>query len=203
MENLEFSKVQCNDDVSRIAELIYQTDPYLYRDLLGDITQGTRLLGILIENPRSIFYKDHLYVCRKDGIIVGIASIQPHGTEWDFDTIRMAYMEFGLEITESVRAAGNYFKKTYSRIGIGAFVCNICIHSDYRGQGIGNFVLGNLIAIVGRNNIELSVLADNIAAIKLYQSHGFIIVDEVYEYGGYNQDKVLCYSMIRTADSPK
>lgn len=194
---LTFSRVEKNDDYIKIAELIYLTDPYLYPDLFGNLENAKILIPILMNDSKSTFYYQYLYVAKSDTNIVGVVSIVPDSVEWNFATIRMAYLDAGLTMNDAVFAVSKYFEDTFNRIGVRSSVCNICVDSNFRHCGVGSFILQKLIAKVGKNNMELSVLSDNIPAIKLYTKYGFVKVKESYEYGGYNQPQVLCYSMIR------
>ena len=197
---LTVSRVVKTDNFEKIAELIYITDPYLYPDLFGSLEQAKKLLPVLLLDPKSTFYYKYLYVAKLDNEIVGVVSIVPDKVEWKFNIIRMAYLECGFTMNEAVHEVNKYFEDTFNRIGVCSSVCNVCVDSNCRGQGIGSFIVQKLIATVGSNNIELSVLKDNVAAVKLYTKFGFIIVKECYEYGGYQKPKVLCYSMVRFGD---
>lgn len=57
------------------------------------------------------------------------------------------------------------------RLGLG-------VHSAYRGRGLGRALLGQCLAwaeAIALQKIELDVYADNLAAIRLYRDHGFIV----------------------------
>jgi ribosomal protein S18 acetylase RimI-like enzyme len=51
------------------------------------------------------------------------------------------------------------------------------------------------IEMSGNQDIHLTVLADNHAAIRLYQKHGFKKSFEFLDYGGYQKDPVPCIEM--------
>ena len=55
-------------------------------------------------------------------------------------------------------------------------ITNIAVHTDYRGQGIGNAIVKSLIKIAKENNairMTLEVRTTNTAAIDLYKKYGF------------------------------
>ncbi len=194
---MKFGKLISKDEYSAVAKLIYQTDAYLYPDLFGSIENAKKLLPYLLEDKRSHWYKDYIYVAKENGSVIGIITVIPFNVDWNYASVQMAYMECGLELDDRVKAVCEYFAKASENIGIGASACNICIREDYRGNGIGSFMLEKVIEMVGHNNIELSVLADNTAAIHLYEKYGFVTVRQFYDYGGYGNPPILCNFMVR------
>ena len=197
---MHFEKLKLREDYEAVIELVYQTDPYLYPDLFGSLENAKKIMPFLLDDKKSTWFKDYIYTVKNNSEIIGIVTILPYNVEWNFNAIRIAYMEAGMQITARVRAACDYFADSFTRIGKGASACNICVREDHRGKGIGRFLLEKVIEMAGANNIELTVLANNISAVRLYQNHGFLIIKELYDYGGYNQPKVLCYSMVRIGD---
>lgn len=197
MKEIELRKIENCDDIKKIAELIYDTDPYIYKDLLGSRQTAYNLFKILINDKKSLFYRDHFYGAFVDNDIVGIMSIIASGYSWNSDSVRLAYMELGIKMPDCAKSANDYLSQSFSRIGAKSVACNICVSGAYRHVGIGDFLVKKIISIAGRNPIELCVIADNIPAVKLYQKNGFEIIDQKLEYGGYGQKEVLCYSMVR------
>lgn len=60
-----------------------------------------------------------------------------------------------------------------------AYVANIAVHPDYRGQGLGRAVICALIeeaAKRGMSTISLEVRESNVPAIRLYEQLGFVLV---------------------------
>lgn len=53
------------------------------------------------------------------------------------------------------------------------------VHDDWTGRGIGTRLLGELLDAAdnwqGLRRVELTVFADNAAAIALYRKHGFVV----------------------------
>jgi len=59
-----------------------------------------------------------------------------------------------------------------------AHITNIAVHPDYRRHGIGDILVENLLRICKLKSlvgITLEVRTSNIAAITLYDKHGFVI----------------------------
>ncbi len=58
-----------------------------------------------------------------------------------------------------------------------AHITNVAVKNTYRGKGFGKLTLSRLIydaQIVGLKRMTLEVRVDNIPAIKLYESYGFV-----------------------------
>ncbi|MDO5689322.1 MAG: ribosomal protein S18-alanine N-acetyltransferase [Tissierellia bacterium] len=90
------------------------------------------------------------------------------------------------EITENKLAKYLVMIDTQSNAIIGYFglwvvgdeghIMNIAIHEDYRGKGLGNLLLDQLIGLAKEhavNRLTLEVRRTNEVAIGLYEKHGF------------------------------
>ena len=88
---------------------------------------------------------------------------------------------FGLRLKNKlVSVAGiHVYSEKYKVAALG----NIVTHPDYRGRGFGKAVTAGLCQSLTKrvDYIGLNVKADNAAAIALYETSGFEIVDTYYE----------------------
>lgn len=68
----------------------------------------------------------------------------------------------------------------------------LCVHEDYRGQGVGSELLQNAVEWasdwLGLTRLELFVWADHAPAIALYESQGFLR-EGVHESFGYSRGR--------------
>lgn len=58
-----------------------------------------------------------------------------------------------------------------------AHITNIAVHPEYRGMGLGNTIMSELISLAVNNGVSamtLEVRINNTAAINLYKKYGFI-----------------------------
>jgi len=201
MPNLVFRKVEQTDNYSVLYNLIYKTDPYLYRDLFGNFENAQILLSQLLEMPGSIFYRDNYYVAVLEPEIVGLAAFYKQYVKWDEKEMRSLFVQNGIEIPDSFEEVSQYFVETFNYISMGLNVCNICVSETMRNKGIAKFILENLIKFAGKADIELNVLKDNAPAVHLYEKYGFVIIEEFDDYGGYKQEKVKSLKMYRSGSS--
>ncbi|WP_291571396.1 ribosomal protein S18-alanine N-acetyltransferase [Clostridium sp. UBA4548] len=77
-----------------------------------------------------------------------------------------------------------------------AHITNIAVHPDYRGHGLGDILVENLLIIARQKKligITLEVRKSNIAAISLYEKHGFITEGIRKQY--YEDNKEDAYVM--------
>lgn len=62
-----------------------------------------------------------------------------------------------------------------------ALLSCVCVFKEYRGNNIANTLIGGIVDLLRRENIEevtLGVRTDNKSAIRAYQKAGFKIIDE-------------------------
>ena len=177
--------------MSVVAHLLFNTDPYIYEDLFGDVQTAEEVLPFLFARNTGIFNYQAYHVALLDGKIVGLSSLY----KWDEASVRMAFAEAGKKIPPSFNAVSKYFVSAHNYTGE-TTACNICILPGMRRRGIGEFMLSNLIIMAGNSNITLTVLKSNTAAINLYQKHGFRVLYEFDDYGGYGRPTVKSYKMI-------
>lgn len=75
-----------------------------------------------------------------------------------------------------------------------AQVMNIAVHPSMQGKGCGSLILNKMVnhAIdLGLALMTLEVREDNIAAIKLYESKGFVSVGKRNDYYGKGENAIL------------
>lgn len=75
-----------------------------------------------------------------------------------------------------------------------AHVCNVAVHPDYRGRGLGKLVFGALVNLAQENSMslmELEVRRSNLVAQNLYHSFGFIDVGYRKRYYEDNKEDAL------------
>lgn len=195
---MEYRKVLSSDSIKEIFELVYDGDPVIYHDLFGDFDTGLKVYGILFEDPKSIFYKSFYRVTiSDDGKIIGVCTHYGKNLRWNPDVVKSAFMVAGVKIPESFYSVTQYFIKTYNYSHLQVAACNVCVRKEFRSKGVGSYMISKLLEEVGNQDIQLTVLKDNIPAIKLYEKFGFKIIEEFPDYGGHGKPDVVSYQMYR------
>lgn len=196
-DDWKIRKVSPDDDINVIAELIVDTDPYIYRDLFGNEGKAAKVLPYLFNRDTGIFKRSCYYLAFNEyDEVLGIIAFFKNGDAWRPEAVKMAFLEAGAEIPESFDSVSEYFKGAHN-YSSEVKACNICVRKKFRRCGVGDYMVKEVIKMAGNSNISLTVLKSNEAAIKLYLNNGFKIIYEFEDYGGYNQPKVTSYFMMR------
>ena len=191
----EFRALRPTDDMKTVARLLFDTDPYIYADLFGDLQTAEEVLPYLFARNTGVFNYMAYHIALLGGKIVGLSSLYKHSDKWNEPSVRMAFAEAGKKLPPSFDAVSKYFVSAHNYTGE-TNACNICILPEMRRKGIGEFMLSKLIIMAGNSNIALTVLKSNTAAIRLYEKYGFCILFEFDDYGGYGNPPVKSYKMM-------
>ena len=77
----------------------------------------------------------------------------------------------------------------------------MAVHDDFHGQGVGSALMTAMLELadnwLGLRRIELSVFADNAAAVHLYEKFGFLIEGTARRYAMRGGEYVDAYYMAR------
>ncbi|MBQ1793900.1 MAG: ribosomal protein S18-alanine N-acetyltransferase [Peptostreptococcaceae bacterium] len=80
-------------------------------------------------------------------------------------------------------------------------ITNVAVHSDYRGQKIGDILIKHLVKMCEDNNIfamTLEVRVSNIVAQNLYKKYGFKLAGIRKEYYSDNkEDAMIMWSQLK------
>lgn len=188
-----------------IAKLIYDTDGFIFPALFTGCEDprktAERVFSLALKTGTDhLFNKDNVFVCFDNEKIVGMILWYCGAMEWNYEELIQLASEAGANLKhEIVENINNSFfeddKEMNPSDTITLSYVSVC--NSMRGRGIGSFMLNNFIASHEKSAMELCVLKDNKAAIKLYENKGFIIESE---YNGYSQTpiKPVCYRMHKT-----
>lgn len=198
VDDIIVRRVTLDDDFDQIAELIYETDDYIYPYWFHDSKEECKkVLVPLMKKEGFFFYYKSLYVAvdKITGKIVGLTCfISPDiSLDFDYSFLRETDDHYAFTID-------NYIMELIKEVRDLKlpYVSNVAVHHDYRGKRIGSIMLGHVIA-ENRDlykKILLDVLSNNPSAIKLYQKLGFEITSpEVMGIGYGPGDFVGQYSM--------
>lgn len=195
------------EQYDKIAELIFETDPYIYHVMFGDGSEGVQcakaLLPLVIEsNQDSMFSKDNLFVIKKGEQVAGLILWHKGKLCWNTDALIEIADQNGIKIVkeniEIIRK--EYVEDCYKKNDLlesnMLSLINVCVDKSMRGQGIGSLLLSSFINKHSNERMELTVLADNSPAIRLYKNNGF---ETILEQEGFAliTPKPICLTMLR------
>ena len=194
--NIVVRKVNLNDNFDEIAELIYETDPYIYPYWFNnDVEEAKRVLVPLMKEDSFIFNYKFMYIAidKNNNKIVGLVSIMDNKANYDYnyDSLRNVNERYKFTIDNYIMELINEVKST----GM-PYLSNVSVHHDYRGKRIGTLLLRFVIDDIKDkyDKIVSDVLSQNPSAVKLYQNLLFDIPSPKVMGIGYG-DKVGQYSI--------
>ena len=189
LENIYVRKARKEDDLEKIAQLLYQTDSYIYPYWFENLERCKKELAPLLLKKKFFFCIDHLFVAvnKVDNDIVGLVCVVNRDTDLDYD-----YSELKAKNERYCFTVVNYIEKLIAEVKESdfAYISNVCVDERCRGMHIGYFMLKYVIGVYKKkiyNEIVLDVLADNPGAIKLYKNMGFEQFTETFK--GFNNPR--------------
>lgn len=194
-------RLTLNDNLKKVAGLIYDTDPFIYPAAFGNKRRARNILPKMMKQP-CIFHIDNIRVAEIKKKIVGIAVIVDASSHLEPPSVDSQHSSEGF-----VDARNKYFSavsEAVSSIQNSAHLMCLCVDSRIRGQRVGAILLKNVIQECkerGLAAVTLDTLEDNIAAVRLYQDYGF---KKAFGEPGYafDEEALWCLRMVRNLTDP-
>ena len=179
-ENVIIRKATANDNFDEIAELIYETDPYIYPHWFHNSVEECKDTIVPLLNKDGFFfnYKSmHVMIDKRNNKIIGLIQIIDKDTNFSYDyndlmnksdSYKFTIENYIYELINEVKESGlPYFS-------------NIVIHHDYRGLKLGSIMVEYILKECKDKYYKfiLDVLAENPAAVRLYEKMGFVITEK-------------------------
>lgn len=162
-----------------LADVLTEVDPFIYLALFADAGMAGSLLSELAKLEESPLAFEHWRVAVADGRPVGVCvrqarRLHPMGDRWKLlglaPSARDACMRYLSEIREDTADGSVY-------------VMALATHPGFRRCGVATALLRDSVCDAGTTtDAYLDVLASNEPAIRLYESLGFHVYDEVDGY---------------------
>lgn len=189
-------------DLYKVAKLIYETDPYIYPALFENKTNAIELLPeLILSNKDKMFCKSNIFVIKNNGNIAGIILWKKGPLQWSKDIFINKSKELDINVSHFLDKVYNEYFKSYENEQLGGIISliNVCVDKEYRGVGLGKELLKQFVQVHRQEELELCVLKDNDAAVKLYKGCGFKECSKIYN--GFSvddiQEKPKCFKMTR------
>jgi ribosomal protein S18 acetylase RimI-like enzyme len=174
-----------NNNIEGAAELIYQTDLEFFSFAFGkNKKKAFRKIIALIESEDNVFSRKHIYqVTDKKDNLLGITvcyqgdSIDEKkqsnifvkkSSVWDLIKLALIIDPICKKILETSLSKSDIY------------ISNISVFEQYRGQGVGTFIIKNIFELAKQKSCNRAVLhvSDvNPRAKKLYSSLGFTVFE--------------------------
>lgn len=177
------------EDYLTAIEMIYESDPLLYKNLFGSIENAQKVMPYLFDDSNSKYYKNHYYIVKKkisgkNEVIAIACKYKDDNLFWNEEEIIIkAFDESGVERPSTFGKAMKILKNSYTQT-IGSYysmIDDVCVREDFRLKGYGKaFILYLLkLAEKDKEGVKLIVYCHNAIAINLYSSLGFVIEREI------------------------
>lgn len=180
-----------DEQLKDIAGLIYDTDPYIYPTMFESRENAQVVIPKMIKAGDSMFRPESLFLAMEKDEVIGLILWIKGALKWD----RTIYDRSGGNSPYIDRVCQEYFA-SYSETPDNIIsIINVCVKEKTRGKGIGSRMMDSFLEST-QGPYELFVLANNPAAVKLYEKKGFRIV-ETRQGFSLESNELPCHRMIR------
>ena len=167
--------IQKNDDLDRIAQLIYATDDFLFPSIFGRGEGAMEKLKALVALENNSFSHRFIRGFFDDaGVCQGIAiTFHAKNKSKDQDFTQVFHGLSALWLGLKLMPIRNLLNP---RIGKSVYLQNLSVHESMRGQGIGKALLNDFYETAihaGFDTVSLDVSLSNEGAMRLYLNEGF------------------------------
>lgn len=192
MSTLTVREMKPSDDAGSVAELVYQTDPYIFPYLYdGNLHIAKKVISKMIFKDTIYNYKN-ITVALSGSKVEGIVVSSRTPVAMNYKEMIDAFVESGIPVGERFTRVYKEYYELLKDEPEGIYIANVCVAENSRGKGVGKQMLSAFL-----NNAEtyhLETVKANRAALSLYLFAGFKID---CEYGGFTG--VPCYRMTRNS----
>lgn len=176
-------KLSLTDDLIRVGELIYATDPYVYPAVTDDVKQGAKLFASLIKSDSNYFCVDNIVVAEVDNAIIGVLIYSNSTKFWATEHVKSVAAQLDIPLSVHFHYLCDiYFSKSHTWFKSDtAYISNLSVLKSHRGKGIGSALL-DYVLTPSDKSFTLDTLAYNTKALNLYARKGFHVTDKVFAF---------------------
>ena len=192
---MEIKIATIKDNFCQIAELIYETDSYIYPSAFTDKQHAISTLTEMIKSQTIFNYNNCLVATINDqivGLVVFVSKKTSSSNNYD------KWISHSKELSHMIK---NYIYKVEKeqKDNTVELVC-VCIKKQYRRQKIATKLINHLFLAHQQSNFQLYTLQNNFSAINLYKSLGFSISQEAKGYNSFRKRKPKVYFMTKNKE---
>lgn len=188
---MEIRRARETDNLKEIARLIYETDPYIYPYWFQNTKNWEDFLTEKIKDKGFLFHYDNILIATENGHVYGVLVFITDQTNlcYDYDKIKGINKNFQITID-------NYILPVVKHVGEDlVYISNVCVDQDFRRHYIATGLIEKIKEMFPSQTLELDVLADNAAGVKLYQKEGFEKIVELKGFSAPYKRKPLVWTM--------
>lgn len=194
LQTLEIRSLRKDDDLKKVADLIYSSDNYIYPYLFdNDISVAERVLVNMMLDDTIYNYKN-IRIALSSGQIIAMIITKKTPFKVSHETMINCFIKAHVPVGERFAKVFNgYFKLLADELP-DVYIANLAVDKIYRGIGVGRKLMQSIFE--DHFTYHLEVVKANVSAVALYQKLGF---DIDCEYPGFTD--IPCYRMTRHAKS--
>ena len=185
------------NNLVRISELIYDTDPYIYPCIFSTREEAMQILPVMFQQGDDImFHLNNCYVAEYEGIIVGLILWHKGPLDWDAHSLCTHATASGISLSPHLPLVRTQYFESYRAVATDTIsLINICVNKHFQNRGICKQLLKSFISKHIGEKMELYVLSDNYPAKRVYASVGFQSIRTIQGFS-LDKDYILCDQMI-------
>lgn len=203
LENIVFRRATINDNLEQIANLIYDTNPYIYPYWFNNNREEAIIfLSQKIKEDNFFFNYNNIYIAIDTNTknIIGIINALDKTINLDYN-----YLELEKINDRYKETLNNYIEPIIETVKNNnyMYISNVCILGDYRGKKVGTRLLGYFIEQMENNGYTefvLECLIHNLRAKNLYHRLGFQEMGEKLGFGGSFSDVEVVFMKRKKGD---
>ena len=186
---MEIRRARASDNFREIAELIYETDKFIYPNLATSKSEAIDIIIDMIKS-RTIYNYKNCLIAIENSCIVGLICYTQK------TSVKNCYDKWLSSDNKLKHVIENYILKCEEELKESeiAFTC-VCVKAEYRRRKIASRLIQYMFHLFPNRYFYLYTLKQNFAAINLYQSMGFETIKEQKGYNYYYKRKPIIYLM--------
>ena len=167
------------DQLTDIAEMIYDTDPYIYPAMFNSKSDALVMIPEMIKYKDRMFRTENMFVAEQDNRTVGLILWHRGPLIWDDEIFCLCASKLNISVSPHFINVREEYFSSYSHTSMDIVsIINVCVLEEFRGKFIGEKTLKAFLN--GKEaECELFVLGDNKVAIHLYEKMGFQITSRI------------------------
>lgn len=165
------------DDLTRVAEIIYATDPFLFPYIFGKGDAAIGKIEALVAMEHNSFSYRYIHGMFEGETLLGLYiaySAQEKSKDEDFNKVfkGLKGLWLGLKLLPIANLLNPPLNRTF-------YLQNLSVHESVRGSGNGKALLKDFYQLAikkGHNTVSLDVALENTGAMRLYLNEGFQLI---------------------------
>lgn len=197
-KQLSHHDVLTKQQLSDISALIWDTDRYIYPIMMSRKQAKCILPLVFATNQDSMFSLNNIFAAIAGNRIIGIILHKKGPLKWSAETLKNMAFFLDETLPDTLNKAEDEYFTSYNNVSDDTTsIINCCIHSNWRLHDIrvGTHMME---AFVKKHSerLELYVLKETLAALRVYTRNGFII-NHICNGFSLDNHELPCAFMIR------